>query len=96
MIRGTWNGFNYEYPNGIVSPYRIEIKSITAYKLDGVSRYRIEYHDGTVEDQTAGQFTDGQFLFHAVAQRKVEHHKAHNGEFTVYRGYEYDARVWGD
>jgi hypothetical protein len=93
MLRGTWNGFNYEYPNGVVSPYRIEIKSITVYKHNGETRYLIEYHDGTSEDQTAKQFTDGQFLFHAVKLCKVEHHKSHNGEFTVYRGYEYDYRL---
>lgn len=88
-MRGKWNGFTYEYPNGETSPYRIEIKEIIAYKYNGFTVYRIEYHDGTVEDVPSEYFHDGAFISNAVKLGKV---KKHNG-YTVYRGYVYDYRL---
>lgn len=93
MLRGKWNGFFYEYPNGVRSSYRIEIKEIIAYKFDGKTYYRIEYHDGAVEDKSEEFFTDGEFINEMRKLGKFEHHKTHNGEFTIYRGYEYDYRL---
>lgn len=93
MLRGKWNGFFYEYPNGITSSYRIEIKRIISYKLNGETRYRIEYHDGTSEDKPEEFFTDGSFISNAIKLGKTEKHKSHNGEFTVYNGFIYDYRL---
>ena len=89
-IRGKWNGYCYDYNNGVQSKYRIEIKEIISYKLNDESRYRIEYYDGETQDISDEYFNDGAFISEMKKLGKYKKHKTHNGEFIVYKGYEYD------
>ena len=89
-IRGQWNGYHFNYSNGVQSKYRIEIKEITSYNYNGESRYRIEYYDGEVEDISDKYFDDGYFISEMKKFGRYKTHRSHNGEFTVYSGYEYD------
>ena len=89
-IRGQWDGCRYNYNNGVQSKYRIEIKEIISYQVNGESRYRIEYYDGEVDDISDKYFSDGSFISEMVKLGKYKEHKSSNGKFIVYSGYEYD------
>lgn len=90
MFKGKQNGFEFEYPNGVYSPYRLEIIEIISYTLNGESRYRIEYDDGTTEDVDGRYFTDGAFITNALKYGKCKTVKSHNATYYIYRGYVYD------
>ncbi len=90
MIKGVWNGVIYTYPNMVVSEYRLEIKELIAYKLNGRAFYRCEYYNGEVEEIPEEYFCDGSFITAMRKSGRYHEYKSHNGSYDVYTNYEYD------